>query len=226
MAMLVMTFDEVILERTSVRAFKPTPVAHEIIVECLNLARKAPSNCNSQPWMVEIVSGDTLTHLQEAMLLAMAGPDQWTPDILWLNKLYPAYLKDRQTEHLTHLQTVFGTHREDPIGRGKLLEANLKSFGAPHLALLYMPGWGNEREAADVGHFGQSLMMALWSRGVGSAPQTSIAMAAGTIRSHLGLDDTRKLLYGISFGYERRGLPESRLTQDRANHEDFVRFHT
>ena len=147
------------------------------------------------------------------------------PDVPWLDKLYPPYLKERQVEHLGHLQDVFGTSREDKGGRHELLKLNLNGFGAPHLALLYMPVWGNEREAADVGHFGQSLMLALWSRGIGSAPQASISMAAGTIRRHLGLDGSKKLLYAISFGYEEPGLRHSRLTQDRVPQEGFVRWH-
>jgi nitroreductase len=221
-----MTFDEAMMNRTSVRAFEPTPVAHELIVECLTIATKAPSNCNSQPWTVEMLSGDALTGLQAVMQSEVGERFELSPDIPWLDKLYPPYLKQRQAEHLTHLQSVFNTSREDRQGRKELLRFNLHGFGAPHLALLYMPVWGNEREAADIGHFGQSLMLALWSRGIASAPQTSIAMAAGTIREYLGLDDTRKLLYGISFGYEKPGLPQSRLTQDRAGIEIFARFHS
>lgn len=219
------TFDEVVLERTSVRAFEPALVPHERIIECLSLASKSPSNCNSQPWTVEIISGDALVKLQQAMLSEVAERFELTPDIPWLDKLFPPHLKARQAEHLTHLQSVFGTSREDKKGRHELLRFNLQSFGAPHLALLYMPVWGNEREAADLGHFGQSLMLALWSRGIASAPQTSIAMAAGTIRKHLQIGDDRKLLYGISFGFELPGLPRSRLTQDRAGPEIFARFH-
>lgn len=218
-------FDSVMLGRTSVRAYESRQVPWEIIFECLDLAANAPSSCNSQPWSVELISGEALLRLQAAMQSEVAERNQITPDIPWLDKLYPPNLKARQAEHLGHLQRVFGTSREDKAGRHELLRLNLNSFGAPHLALIYMPEWGNEREAADVGHFGQSLMLTFWSRGIASAPQASVAMAAGTIRKHLGIEDSKKLLYGISFGYERAGLPRSRLTQDRARHESFARFY-
>ncbi|WP_256727214.1 nitroreductase family protein [Streptomyces acidiscabies] len=45
--------------RRSVRTFLPTPLPPSDIRAVLEDARTAPSNCNTQPWTVHIVSGAT-----------------------------------------------------------------------------------------------------------------------------------------------------------------------
>ena len=217
-------FDGLVSARTSVRAFKDTPVPEPILADCIATAGQAPSNCNSQPWSIEIVSGATLARLKAAMVKTGETMD-FAPDLPWLEKLYSDELKERQAEHLTVMQTALGIRREDKAARLKLVRQNFECFGAPHLALLYMPTLGNEREAADVGHFGQTLMLALTARGIACIPQTSIGMVPHTIREVLGLDYSRKLLYGISLGYERPGLPASRIVQGRVDCKVFTRFH-
>ena len=217
-------FDSLVSARTSVRAFKNTPVPEAILAECVACAGLAPSNCNSQPWSIEIVSGATLARLKAAMVKTGETMD-FAPDIPWLEKLYSDELLARQAEHLTVMQTALGIRRDDKAARLKLVRQNFECFGAPHLALLYMPTLGNEREAADLGHFGQTFMLALTARGIASIPQTSIGMVPQTIRGVLGLDYSRKLLYGISIGYELPGLPASRIVQGRADYQEFTRFH-
>ena len=41
---------EAIQQRKSIRAFKPDPVPKEILKEILELALRAPSWANTQPW--------------------------------------------------------------------------------------------------------------------------------------------------------------------------------
>ncbi|HYZ66789.1 MAG TPA: nitroreductase family protein, partial [Mycobacterium sp.] len=49
--------DEVVRERRSTRLFlRDKPVSRELLDEALELAMRAPSNSNIQPWRVFIVS--------------------------------------------------------------------------------------------------------------------------------------------------------------------------
>lgn len=59
-----MEFKELILKRRSVREYAPTPVPREVIDQCLEAARLAPSACNSQPWSFIVVDdSETLERL-------------------------------------------------------------------------------------------------------------------------------------------------------------------
>lgn len=50
-----MTFAELIIRRKSVRGYSGKQVSMEIINQCLEAARMAPSACNSQPWKFLII---------------------------------------------------------------------------------------------------------------------------------------------------------------------------
>ena len=55
-----MHFDEVVLGRRSIRGYKPDPVPRALIEEILQIAMRAPSSMNTQPWNFYVVSGEVL----------------------------------------------------------------------------------------------------------------------------------------------------------------------
>lgn len=59
--------------RYSVRAFLSDPVPEETIREIFDIARLAPSNSNTQPWHVSVVSGAARNELERRFLGDMAA---------------------------------------------------------------------------------------------------------------------------------------------------------
>ena len=53
----MMTVEEAITGRRSIRAFLPKPVPRELIERVLRIAGRAPSGCNVQPWQVWVLDG-------------------------------------------------------------------------------------------------------------------------------------------------------------------------
>src|SRR3546814_9284693 len=45
--------------RRSIRRFLPTPVADETVLEIIEIAARAPSGQNMQPWLIHFVTGET-----------------------------------------------------------------------------------------------------------------------------------------------------------------------
>ena len=58
---------EAIESRKSVRAFKADPVPKEVLTKILEVALRAPSTDNSQPWEFAIVTGPILADLKKAL---------------------------------------------------------------------------------------------------------------------------------------------------------------
>ena len=199
--------------RNAVRAFRPDAVPQPMLRDVFDLAQWAPSNCNTQPWTVYLASGETRRRLAAKLIERM---DKAQPDIPYNADTYPPLFKARRADHLTHKQNALGIAHESRTRRHEILTANLTSFGAPHLALLYMPAWGNEREAGDIGIYAQTLMLVLSAHGIASCPQTSLGLYAGTIRAFFNVPMDLKLMFGVAFGYEDVANPGSRLTQTRA----------
>jgi len=54
----VAMFDALMHQRRSVRGFLPDPVPSAVLESIFATAQASPSNCNVQPWVVHVVSGD------------------------------------------------------------------------------------------------------------------------------------------------------------------------
>jgi len=61
--------DEVIRERRSTRMFLPDPVPRHLVDEAVELAMRAPSNSNMQPWDLVFASGAARDRLVKALLV-------------------------------------------------------------------------------------------------------------------------------------------------------------
>ena len=203
------SFQEVIRSRQSIRQFLPTPVEEEVLREVLEDAQYTPSNCNTQPWDVHIVSGAKKEELSKALVDAVLKGQPSLDFTFDFNDYYGRYSERQKEQGKTHYAAM-GIAREDYEGRQKEGLRNFEFFNAPHVAFLFMPSFGdNVRVASDIGMYAQSFLLSLAARGIGSIPQTSIGTQADTIRQVLGVSDEMKLLFGISFGYPDR--------EDRAN---------
>jgi len=200
-------------------------VPHATIREILEDAQRAPSNCNTQPWNVHIVSGDKLRQLSAALLQALAAR-QFAPDFTFELSAYSGRYKDRgNAQGKAYLDSI-GIARDDDAGRRASVALNYGFFNAPHVALLFMPPVGdNVRVASDVGMYAQTFLLSLAARDLGGVPQTSLGFFANTIRSFLGISDELKFLFGISFGYPDPEAPCNRKQMERDPVADSVTFH-
>ncbi|NDJ59280.1 nitroreductase [Enterobacteriaceae bacterium 4M9] len=221
----MLSFEETVRLRHSPRAFLPTPLTDAQIHEVLQDAQCAPSNCNTQPWHVHIVSGETKQALTQAMLrndeLGKISPD-FSFDYA---DFYGDYFA-RSQEQAKQYYEVLGIARDDKAQRHDALLRNYAFFGAPHAAFLFMPSFGdNVRVAGDMGMYGQNFLLSLAARGYAGIPQTLLGFHADTVREMLGVSDNYRLLFGISFGYEDVDARANRLRMDRIPVEQSVVFH-
>lgn len=198
-------FAEVVRARRSVRGFRPDPVPPQILREIMALAARAPSNCNTQPWQVYVVSGAPLERLRKQLPEAMMRGEM-SMDFPYEGK-YSGIYRDRQYDAAAQLYAAMDIAREDKAGRSAAFMRNFEFFGAPHAAFLFLPEPFGLREAADCGMYAQTLMLALTAYGVGSVPQTALSFHADMLRSELGVGAEQKLLFGISFGYADSSEP-------------------
>ena len=216
-------FDAVVAARRSLRAFLPEPVDPATLEAVFAVAQRAPSNCNTQPWLVHVASGSALDGLrQEVPGKFMAG--DISMDFPY-DGSYDGVYKERQYGAAQALYDSVNIAREDKAGRHEQFMRNFVFFDAPHVAFLFLPEPFGLREAADLGMYAQTLMLAMTAHGLGSCPQAALSFQANFIREQLGVDAANKLLFGISFGYPDPAAPANTCTTDRAALADTVTFH-
>jgi len=219
-----MTLDEAIEKRRSVRGFLPREVPDDTIREVFELAGRAPSNCNIQPWISHVVSGDSLRALGQKMVDAANAGIPQDPDFTADRKFSGVY-RDRQIDAAVQLYGAMGIERHDRVRRDWAYRRNLQFFDAPHAVFVFMFGEFEEREAVDLGIYAQTLLLTLTSRGIDSCAQGALSLYPSIIRDHLGLDPSNRIIYGISFGYEDVSAPANTTRVGRVSLDDSVVFH-
>lgn len=216
--------DDAIRLRRAVRGFRADPVPAKLLDEVFELAQRAPSNCNTQPWLVEVVSGGLLQTLRQRLQAAAVDPSQHRPDLPYDGR-YEGVYKERQFDAAAQLYSAMQIPREDKAGRAAGFLRNFAFFDAPHAAFIYLPQGFGLREAADCGMYAQTLMLAMTAHGLASCPQTALSFQPHILRELLGVPDGRQLLFGISFGYEDETVAANQCRVGRASVTDSVRFH-
>ena len=220
-----LSFHETVQKRSSVRAFKPDPVPDALLRAVLEDAQRSPSNCNTQPWQVHILSGERLKRLG-ARLMADWAAGKMSPDFSFAVDAYSGACSERQQAQGACYLEAMGVARDDKSGRDHLSAGNLEFFGAPHAAFLFFPEAGdNVRIAADVGMYGQTLLLSLVAYGLGGIPQTMLGFFGDQLREELALPSNQKLLFGISFGYPDPDSVAASYRMPRAPLSESVFFH-
>jgi nitroreductase len=174
----------------------PPAVLDEILAE----ANRSPSNCNTQPWLVHVVSGSSRKELSAALRDAY-DEDRYSLDFTFDPAAYTGPMGERRHEQGRCFYEALSMGRDDAEGRRLASRKNLDFYGAPHAAFLFTPVIGDcVRVAADIGMYAQTFLLALAARGLGGIPQTILGYFADTVREVLEITSEVKLLFGISFG--------------------------
>lgn len=218
-------FRGLIARRRSVRQFLKQPISRALIQSVLEVAQHSPSNCNTQPWEVHILSGSVRDQFSQLCHEA-AGSGQFSMDYSFSTADYPGVLAERARAQGAAYYQALGIAREDFDERQSANKRNLDFFDAPHVALLFMPSVGdNVRTAGDMGMYGQTFLLSLAAHGLAGIPQTYLGFFAAQARQLLSLSDDHKLLFGISFGYADPDHLAGKYAIGRAPISESVTFH-
>lgn len=220
----VSMFEAVMRERRSVRGFRPDPIPDAQLHRIFETAQLAPSNCNVQPWVVHVVSGNAAERMRSALHAAAESGVEQTPDIP-LTGPYPGEYRTRQVDAAKALFAATGVARDDIPARTASFLRNFRFFDAPHAAFIFMPEWAGMREAADCGMYAQSLMLTLTAHGLASCAQGALSHYAPVAKAQLGVGDDMRLLFGLAFGYEALEHPANAARTVRAPIDQTTIFH-
>jgi nitroreductase len=191
---------EGIKTRKSIRAFKPKPIAKGLLKKMLQAASNSPSYTNTQPWEVVVVRGERKDELSRKLLEPAKVKAPTRPD-LPMPKSLPSALEERSRKHGARRLSTLGVARDDEEGREKLRLMNFEFYGAPCAVFLFIDGSLGEWSIFDTGLFAQNLTLAAHSLGVESCLQASVTNYAPEIKRILGVEESKKLVIGISLGY-------------------------
>ena len=192
---------DAIYERRSVRGFLNKEVPQEVLNRIFEIAQKAPSNCNVQPWKVYVASGELKDKLKRKMFENVTSGVEANPDYPYRSTFENEYRK-RQVDCAVALYSSMDIGRDDKAGRMRASLRNFEFFDAPYIAFIGMnPAFGTT-VAIDVGMWAQTLMLTMVSFGLHSCPMGTMRNYPELVREAFQIKDDTRILFGISFGYE------------------------
>ena len=197
--------ERLLRERHSCRAFRAERVERATIESIFTLAQRTASWCNSQAWQVTIASGTAVERFREALVDAATGGSKsgiGDGSDFPFPMEYTGVYQERRRECGFQLYEAVGVARGDRAAYGRQALENFRLFGAPHVAILTSdPGLG-VYGAIDVGGYVQVLLLAMQAHGVAAIPQAALAGYSALVKSLLEIPEERKVVCGVSFGYE------------------------
>jgi nitroreductase len=209
--------------RFSCRAFLSKPVARTTIERILAAAQKTASWCNSQPWRLEITSGQETQKFRELMYGVASSGRANSGDFPFPREYRGVYL-ERRRESGFQLYNSLGLARGDKAGYARQALENFNFFGAPHVAIVHTDEALGVYGAIDCGGYVTSFMLAAQALGVATIPQAALAFHSEVVRRHFGLGEDRRVVCGISFGYADPDHKANSYRTSRARVSDTVTF--
>jgi nitroreductase len=200
--------DHAITSRMSARAFTQQAVSRELITEILQVASRAPSGTNTQPWKVYVLQGATRDALVDKVCAAheamRANPElakQYTEQYDYYPSQWVSPYIDRRRENGWSLYGLLGIGKADKDRMHEQHQRNFKFFDAPVGLMFTIDPIMGRGSLFDYGMFVQNIMLAARARGLHTCPQAAWNGFHSIILPHIGAGEGEMMVCGMALGY-------------------------
>ncbi len=206
-----MDIADAINSRKSIRMFRPDPVPINTLREILQIAQRAPSWANTQPWEFAVVSGKKLEEIRQAFL---AGIDEEPRLDAGRPKPFPEPYKSRMRSLVNRDAAALEKSREKTEINKWRPQQGSKLYGAPCIVYILIDksmysqdGYLNVWSVFDCGLVAENIMLLAVKYGLGTIAAMQVAKYPDLIRKILGIPDSKIILIGLGIGYPDTEFP-------------------
>ena len=227
MGMQRMDFETLVQTRKSVRGFKKEPVARAVIEDIIEVAKRAPSSMNTQPWHIHVLTGEPLEELRRRNMEEMVARRQ-------------GEARHRQPWRISgRAPRPAGRHRQKAVrrdGHCARRQADAAGLGAARLPAVRRAGVAGpdlrqdsrSRRGLPLRSRGRSatviVLSAAWDRGLGSVINGQGIMRSDIVREVAGISEDEVIMTCVAMGYPDDSFPANAVRSDREANGDFVRY--
>jgi nitroreductase len=219
--------DAAITSRRSIRAFLPTPVAREDVEAILQVAARAPSGTNTQPWKAYVLTGNAKQRLCERIVATYKDPEQnsqHSEEYAYYPREWKSPYIDRRRKVGWDLYALLGLTRDNKAGMAAQHARNFTFFDAPVGMIFTIDRIMEQGSWLDYGMFLQNIMVAARGRGLDTCPQAAFTQFHRLIAEELGLPDDEMVVCGMALGVADPSKIENSLISEREALANFVKF--
>lgn len=214
---------QAINSRKSVRRFLPDKVTKETIAAILQIASRAPSGSNIQPWRVHVVTGNIKQQISEAVLTA-AKQGEVCPQYQYYPEQWFEPYSTRRRQVGWALYASLGIKREDKQARTEQMLRNFLFFDAPVGLFFTLDKRMATGSYLDLGIFIENVVLAARGYGLDTCIQAAFANYPQAISPYLPIAEDDIIVCGLALGYEDTNAPENQLITERDPVANFATF--
>jgi nitroreductase len=219
--------DRAIVSRRSVRAFLDTPVSPEIIHDILQVASRAPSGTNTQPWRVYVLTGEVKQKLSDAIQDVFLDPEKAAKyreeyDYYPTSWIEPFISRRRKVGF--DLYGLLSLQKDDKEGMRRQHARNYQFFDAPVGIIFTIDRIMGKGSLLDYGMFMQNIMISAVGHGLATCAQAAFNQFHEIIEDELNLPENESVVCGMALGYEDKKAIVNTLKTIREPVENFVTF--
>jgi len=224
-AQQIKIYDAVVRGRRSIRGYRPDPVPKALIREILELAMRAPSSLNTQPWNFYVITGDPLDRIRkentERNLAGVPSSREFRG-----HEDYKGVHRERQIEIAKQLFGAMGIEREDKPKRQDWVLRGFRQFDAPvSIVVTYDRSiQGSDIAPFDCGAITNAIVNAAWVRGLGCVINSQGIMQSPVVREHAGIAEDQVIMICIAMGYPDDNFPANAVVSQRKPIDDAAVF--
>ncbi|MGE0653134.1 MAG: nitroreductase [Alphaproteobacteria bacterium] len=212
--------------RKSIRAFRPDPVPKDTVEKILQIAQRAPSGTNTQPWHVYACTGAVKQAITDDVLaLVRAGGGEKYEDYDYYPADWQQVHRDRRRGVGWSLYSLVGIPKGDRVASAKQAARNFVFFDAPVGLFVTTDSYLGRGSWADAGMYLQTIMLAAKGFGLDTCPQAAWIPYQKPVFKHLGIPQDQALVSGMALGFADHSKIENTLVSEREALANVVRFH-
>lgn len=200
--------DAAITSRMSARAFTQQAVPRALLEQILEVASRAPSGTNTQPWKVYVLQGAARDSLVEKICTAhdavRANPElaaNYKEEYDYYPTKWISPFIDRRRENGWSLYGLLDIGKADKDKMHAQHQRNYKFFDAPVGLMFTVNRVMGRGSLIDVGMLLQNVMVSARGHGLHTCPQAAWNGFANIIMPHIGAGEDEMLVCGMSLGY-------------------------
>jgi len=219
--------DTAITTRHSMRAFLPTEVPRTLVEELLQVAARAPSGTNTQPWQVHVLTGAAKKRLSDRLVAAYDDPEELSThseEYAYYPREWASPFIDRRRKVGWDLYGLLGITKGDKARMHDQHGRNYSFFDAPVGLMFTIERVMQQGSWLDYGMFLQNVMVAARARGLHTCPQAAFTQFHRLIAEELKLAPSQMVVCGMALGYADPNAIENTLVTERAPVAEFTRF--
>jgi nitroreductase len=207
---------EAIRQRKSIRGYKPDPVPRQVLEEILELASRAPSAMNTQPWEFTVLTGEVLENVRLSNVELLNSGVPPNPEHVVTSWPKESVYRQRQVDLAKHLFQLMDIPREDKEKRAKWLERGFRYFDAPAAIILSADRCLSESgPLLDIGAVIQTMCLTALHFSLGTCIEDQGTMYPEVLRKHGHIPESKRIIAAVAIGYPDWDFPANKLESDR-----------